>query len=97
MCGGCKLSEREGLEMSKTIIGVLLNNRVDNAPEFQSILSKYGSIIQTRIGLHAASEDINLKKGVILLDFIDNPGTELERFKEELAGFQDIDMQQMVF
>jgi 5S rRNA maturation endonuclease (ribonuclease M5) len=83
--------------MSKTIIGVLLNNRVDSAPEFQSVLSKYGSIIQTRIGLHAASENVNLKKGVILLDFIDNPGKELERFKEELSGYKDIEMQQMVF
>lgn len=83
--------------MSKTIIGVLLNNRADSAPEFQSVLSKYGSIIQTRIGLHAASGDVNLKKGVILLDFIDNPGKELEQFKEELSGFQDIEMQQMVF
>lgn len=83
--------------MSKTIIGVQLNNRVQNAPEFQSLLSKYGSIIQTRIGLHSASAEVNLKKGVILLDFIDNPGSELEDFKRELSNLDHAEIQQMVF
>lgn len=83
--------------MSKTIIGIQLHNRVDNAPDFQSLLSKYGSIIQTRIGLHSASNDVSLKNGVILLDFIDNPGSELEDFKKELSSFDHVEIQQMVF
>lgn len=86
-----------GMNMSKTIIGVQLRNRVDNAPEFQCLLSKYGSIIQTRIGLHSASNEVNPKQGVILLDFIDNPGAELEHFKNELAEFGQAEIQQMVF
>jgi hypothetical protein len=86
-----------GRDMSKTIIGVQLHDRVDIAPNFQSLLSKYGSIIQTRIGLHSASNDVSLRTGVILLDFIDNPGSELENFKKELSRFDNVDIQQMVF
>jgi hypothetical protein len=83
--------------MSKTILGVQLNNRIDDAPDFQSVLSRYGSIIQTRIGLHSASDQVDLKKGVILLDFIDEPGPGLEEFKRELEKFPNIEVQQMVF
>ncbi len=83
--------------MSKIILGIQLKNRVDDAPDFQSVLSGYGSIIQTRIGLHGSACDNDPASGVILLDFIESPGAALEKLKKDLSKFSNIEVQQMVF
>ncbi len=83
--------------MSKTIIGIQLKNRVSDAPDFQSLLSKYGTIIQTRIGLHDASCHTNPQSGIILLDFTDCADAELDQFRNELSNFSGVNMQQMTF
>ncbi|UOO36820.1 hypothetical protein IZU99_05910 [Oscillospiraceae bacterium CM] len=83
--------------MSKTIMGVQLKNRMKDAAEFQTILSKYGCSIQTRIGLHAASEDACSPSGVILLEFLDNADGEIAKLEAELKKFDNVAMQKMVF
>ena len=80
--------------MSKIIMGVQLLDRVNSASGFQSLLSKYGSIIQTRIGVHEIAADTS---GLIILDFIDNVDSEVKRFVKELSAIGDINVQTMVF
>lgn len=83
--------------MSKTILGVQLMNRVEDAPKFQELLSKYGCFIQTRIGLHSTSVDYCKSDGVVILDFLDNTETEVKKFEDELSAFQNIVVQKMTF
>ena len=40
----------------KAIIGIELENRLEESLKLQSILSKYGCSIKTRIGLHDMGE-----------------------------------------
>lgn len=56
--------------MSITILGVKIENRLENAVEFQKIITKYGCEIRTRIGLHSASDDVCLNYGIVLLEVL---------------------------
>ena len=79
----------------KTIIGVKLSNRKDTSQEFQDVLTKYGCIIRTRIGLH----DVNCGKcssnGIILLEVLNNE--LVPEFQKALCSIDNIEIQQMAF
>lgn len=78
-----------------TIIGIKISNRIEKAIEVQKILTNYGCLIKTRIGLH---EKINGKcspKGLILLEIIDNK--EATKIVNELCDIDEIEIQQMKF
>lgn len=78
-----------------TIIGIKVNNRIESAISVQEILTKYGCIIKTRIGLH---EEINGKcspRGLILLEII-NDETAID-IANELCDIEEIEIQQMKF
>ena len=49
------------------IIGVRLDNRINNAVKFQEILTKNGCKIKARLGLHEVSEDACANDGIIVL------------------------------
>lgn len=51
-----------------TIIGIDLDNRLETAVELQKILTRYGCIINTRIGLHSANSAVCSSRGIVLLE-----------------------------
>ncbi len=78
-----------------TIIGIKVSNRLESAVSVQEILTKYGCIIKTRIGLH---EEINGQcspKGLILLEIINDE--ESIKIANELCDIEEIEIQQMKF
>ena len=78
-----------------TIIGIKISNRLESAVSVQEILTKFGCIIKTRIGLH---EEINGQcspKGLILLEIIDD--AQAADITQELCDIEDIEIQQMQF
>jgi hypothetical protein len=82
--------------MSKIILGVMVKRRVDEAVNFQELLSEYGCYISTRIGLHATGENYCSPDGIVLLEVIngyEDKAAELESKLKEL----DVILQKMVF
>ena len=78
-----------------TIIGIKISNRLERAVSVQEILTKYGCIIKTRIGLH---EEINGQcspRGLILLEIINDE--ESIKIANELCDIEEIEIQQMKF
>jgi len=55
----------------KAIIGIQLDNRIEDAVKFQNIITHYGCMIKTRIGLHDMGEYKCLNYGIILIEVID--------------------------
>ena len=53
------------------IIGITLENRIDEAVKFQEIITGYGCYIRTRIGLHPVGEYSCTNHGIILLEVTD--------------------------
>ena len=83
--------------MSKIIMGIQLPQRMAEAAKFQSILSKYGCSITTRLGLHLATEDVCSPSGLIILEFIDNADNEAQKFEEEMSSLTDVKVKKMIF
>ena len=53
------------------IIGIQVSNRIEEATKLQEILTKYGCLIKTRIGLHDMGEYKCLNYGVVLIQVVD--------------------------
>ncbi len=78
------------------IIAIHIHDRLDHAPEVQKVLTKYGSNIKTRIGLHDVDENFSANTGVLLLEMV---GKE-QRFGEmvdELKNIPGIETKKIVF
>jgi len=83
--------------MSKIIMGVRLPERINNATQFQSILSKYGCTITTRLGLHIATPKLCSQEGLIILEFVDDADEAAFNFEKELQGLEGVKIQKMIF
>jgi len=51
-------------------MAIKIEPRVEIAPTVQAILTKYGCIIQTRLGLHEASKTSCSNSGLVILNLI---------------------------
>ncbi len=53
------------------IIGISVDNRREEATKLQDILTEYGCVIKTRIGLHDMGEYKCLNYGIVLIEVVD--------------------------
>ncbi len=67
--------------MKTTIIGVILKNRLEEAIEFQKIITNYGCDIKTRVGLHPVQKDTCVNSGIVLLEVVE----KAEKLSRELS------------
>ena len=69
------------------IMTLLVNNRVQNAPKLQEVLTKSGCIIKVRLGLHEAG-DVCSNEGLIILHLAgeNKEIAELEKALNSLEG-----------
>ena len=66
--------------MAKTILLVLVGNRKETAVKVQQVLTAWGCIIKTRLGIHDGVMDNCSDEGLLILELY---GTDEQ--KEELA------------
>ncbi|MBO8161510.1 MAG: hypothetical protein H0Z24_07740 [Thermosipho sp. (in: Bacteria)] len=53
-------------------MAILIDNREQNAPEVQKLLTEYGCYIKTRLGLHEGVPDYCSHSGLIILELVDD-------------------------
>lgn len=53
------------------IIGIQISNRLEDSAKLQEILTEYGCLIKTRIGLHDMGEYKCLNYGIVLIQVVD--------------------------
>ncbi|ELC8443842.1 hypothetical protein QYB59_002922 [Clostridium perfringens] len=73
-----------------TIMAIKLTPRTSVAPKVQEILTRYGCIIHTRIGLHEATENTCSTSGLILLNLTPSAKEEIENLDKELNSLEDV-------
>ncbi len=78
-----------------TIIGIKVNNRTENAAGVQEILTKFGCVIKTRIGLHEQINGQCSPAGIILLEITDD--VKAVEITNKLCDIEQIEIQQMKF
>jgi hypothetical protein len=74
--------------MSKSILSVLISNRKNVAPQVQKILTGWGCIIKTRLGIHDGVLDHCSDEGLLILELAgsDKQNKELARKLELVEG-----------
>jgi hypothetical protein len=80
--------------MKHTIFGVHINQRVENVPAVQAVLTKYGCNIRARLGIHDADNTSCSPSGLVLVDVF---GPEAEDFFTELQALKGVDVKRMDF
>lgn len=78
-----------------TIIGIKVSNRLQSAVAVQAILTQFGCVIKTRIGLHEERDGQCSPKGLILLEIIDDEAAK--DVEKQLCEIEEIEIQQMRF
>ncbi len=73
-----------------TVMAIKIEPRVKKAPEVQEILTKYGCIIHTRIGLHEATKDSCANSGLVLLNLLTDEKEEIKNLHEELDSMKGV-------
>ncbi|MGG5460686.1 hypothetical protein [Clostridium sp. B9] len=73
-----------------TIMAIKISPRTTAAPKVQEILTRYGCIIHTRIGLHEATENTCSTSGLILLNLTPNAKDEIAKLDKELNAIEDV-------
>jgi len=83
--------------MSKTIMGIQLQQRHDTSTDVQSLLTKYGCAIKTRIGVHEAPSDSCSEQGIIIVEFVDNAVKEVQEMEQALSNIEGVIVRKMEF
>jgi hypothetical protein len=80
----------------KTVLGIMITNRIENAPQVQKTFTEFGCNIKTRLGLHEVDEKSCSTSGLILLElFGDNSSND--ELEKKLRAIKGIQVQKMLF
>lgn len=85
--------------MKKTIIGIQVGHRNEDAVQLQQVLTEYGCIIKTRLGLHQQAEynEICTEKGLIILELIKDCEDKCNELEKKLTQITDLTVRKMEF
>jgi len=75
--------------MRKDLLVVLVGSRVRKALPVQEILTRYGCIVKTRLGIHDAGNNGCSDAGLIILELIP-PGSRIKKLKKELDALPGV-------
>ncbi|MGL5084157.1 MAG: hypothetical protein ACRC68_00260 [Clostridium sp.] len=73
-----------------TVMAIKILPRNVAATKVQEILTKYGCIIQTRLGLHEADKNTCSSSGLILLNLLHDEQEEIKKLKSELDSIEGV-------
>lgn len=83
--------------MSKIIMGIQLEHRIEAVKDVQALLSEYGCYIRTRLGVHEAAEDSCSEKGLILLEFVTGKQAMADELERKLNQISHVQVKKMEF
>jgi len=78
------------------ILGILIGDEVADIVAFQQLLTKYGNVIRTRLGLHENHYETPKIKGLLLLEMVGD-AAEIASFEKVARNISGIQVQKMFF
>ncbi len=78
------------------ILGINVKEGFSESVKLQYLLTKYGGIIRTRLGLHEVAEDHAKPGGLIILE-LDGEAKEILNIENELFTLKGVEIQKMTF
>lgn len=81
----------------RTIMGIEIGHREEDALKVQKLLTEHGCSIKTRLGLHEASSNQCSSSGLILLEFAGGKDTDIQALEGALAELPTVKVRKMEF
>jgi hypothetical protein len=78
------------------VFGILIGSEVTDIVSFQRLLTKYGNVIRTRLGLHENHYETPTIKGFLLLEMF-GEAAEIASFEQAIRKISGIQVQKMAF
>ena len=78
------------------ILGIYITDRVKEVSDVQSILTKFGCSIKTRLGLHEVKDDFCARSGLIILE-LTGSREEFVKLENELLKVDGLVVKKMIF
>ncbi len=78
------------------VLGIKIIDRIKEAGLTQGILSKYASLITTRLGFHELSTELCSREAYLLIH-LKGSAAETENLNSELKGLGGVDVREMIF
>jgi hypothetical protein len=78
------------------IIGIRVTPEVQDPSKLQSVLTMYGNIIRTRLGLNEETDSRGNRYGIILLELAGDV-EQFDMLQERLGKIEGISVQSMAF
>jgi metal-responsive CopG/Arc/MetJ family transcriptional regulator len=76
------------------VMGVSIDLRTAHAPLVQDVLTKYGCVIKTRLGLHETDENSCSEHGILLLQ-LKGSDEEIQNLQKELLAIDGVKVNSM--
>lgn len=80
----------------RTIMGIEIGHREEDALKVQKLLTDHGCSIKTRLGLHEAAGNQCSSSGLILLEFAPGQDSEIAALEQELATLESVKVGKMI-
>ncbi len=78
------------------IIGIKVTPQVKDATQIQAILTMYGNIIRTRLGLNEETDEAGNRYGIILLELTGDP-EQFDLLQQRLDKIEGLSVKSMEF
>ena len=81
----------------RIIMGIQIDQRNDDAIKVQELLTKYGCIIKTRLGLHESDSNSCSSMGLIIIEFLKGNDDAVEELEGHLLNIKSVSVRRMEF
>lgn len=78
------------------VLGIYISDRIEAAKEVQTVLTKFGCSIKTRLGLHELTDEVCSTGGLILLE-LTSDREEAIKLENTLLKIEGIQVEKMIF
>jgi hypothetical protein len=80
------------MDIIKAILVILIGKRRETAPEVQKVLTEYGCIIKTRLGIHDGVMDQCANTGLLILELVGG-SDQRKGFEDKLKAIKGVSVQ----
>lgn len=84
------------MENQIRLLGVLIKKRQNAAPQVQEVLTEFGCIIKTRLGMHEATNDKCAPHGLVILE-LTGSNEEMQKIEQALNTIPDVEAKNIRF
>ena len=80
----------------RIIVGIHITNRTGSVPDVQRVLTEFGCVIRTRLGLHQVADHECSPSGLLILE---THGDEamISEMETQLSALDGVEVKEMVF